>query len=368
MKALVIGGTGPTGPFMVNGLRERGYQVAILHTGNHERPEIPADVEHIHTDPYDVTKVEAALEGRNFDACIVTYGRLRAIAKLLAGRVGHFVSIGGTPAYRGFMNPGLWEPAGFPVPTAEDAPLVAEPREDEKGYRIVRTEEAVFEHHPKASHFRYPYVYGPYQSMPRDWCIVKRIRDGRPHIVLPEDGLTLFHQGYVENIAHAVLLAFDKPEVAGGEIYHVADEEVLSLRQVTEIMAKALGRTIEIVGMPWHLATPARPLVGQPSTTHRVYDLHKLKRDLGYRDVVPAREAYAITAKWLDANPIEEGGMADMVLQDPFDYDAEDRLVEAWRKTLAAMPDIAFETEPGFTMAYSGPGGRPRTQETFEES
>ena len=366
MRALIVGGTGPTGPFMVNGLRARGYRVTILHSGAHERPEIPDDVEHVHTDPYDEAKLAAALGGRTFDACIATYGRLRAIAKLLEGRVGRFVSIGGAPAYRGFMNPELLDPPGFPVPTAEDAPLVSEPAEDEKGFRIVRTEQAVFAHHPTATHFRYPYVYGPYQSMPRDWLVVRRIRDGRPHIVLPDGGLTLHHQGFTENLAHAVLLAFDALDAAAGQIYNCADEEALTLRQVTEIMARALGRRIEIVSMPWELATPARPLVGQPLTTHRVYDLTKLKRDLGYRDVVPAREAYAITARWLDANPPEPGGMAETVLQDPFDYAAEDRLVEAWRKTLAAMPEIEFATEPGYTMAYSGPGGRPRSKPEFE--
>ena len=34
--ALVVGGTGPTGPFIVNGLRERGYRVTIFHRGTHE--------------------------------------------------------------------------------------------------------------------------------------------------------------------------------------------------------------------------------------------------------------------------------------------------------------------------------------------
>ena len=36
MKALVIGGTGPSGPYIVNGLLERGYDVTILHGGQHE--------------------------------------------------------------------------------------------------------------------------------------------------------------------------------------------------------------------------------------------------------------------------------------------------------------------------------------------
>ena len=28
----------------------------------------------------------------------------------------------------------------------------------------------MFEHHPDAAHFRYPYVYGPHQLVPREWC------------------------------------------------------------------------------------------------------------------------------------------------------------------------------------------------------
>ena len=108
--ALVVGGTGPTGHFIVNGLLERGFLVAILHTGNHEVAEIPPEVEHIHTDPYDKTKIEDALAERQFDLCVATYGRLRAIAEVMRGRVGKFISIGGQPAYRGYMNATLFSP------------------------------------------------------------------------------------------------------------------------------------------------------------------------------------------------------------------------------------------------------------------
>ncbi|GIT68744.1 MAG: hypothetical protein Ct9H300mP26_4310 [Acidimicrobiales bacterium] len=40
-RTLVVGGTGPTGPHIVNGLIHRGFDVSILHTGAHESPEIP---------------------------------------------------------------------------------------------------------------------------------------------------------------------------------------------------------------------------------------------------------------------------------------------------------------------------------------
>jgi len=36
--ALLIGGTGPTGPPIARGLEARGYDVTILHSGNHEVP------------------------------------------------------------------------------------------------------------------------------------------------------------------------------------------------------------------------------------------------------------------------------------------------------------------------------------------
>jgi hypothetical protein len=32
-RALVVGGTGPTGHFIVNGLRKRGFVVSMLHIG-----------------------------------------------------------------------------------------------------------------------------------------------------------------------------------------------------------------------------------------------------------------------------------------------------------------------------------------------
>jgi Trk K+ transport system NAD-binding subunit len=81
MKALIIGGTGPTGHFIVNGMLRRGYDVAMLHTGRHEVAEIPPSVEHIHTDPFSEEALRAALGNRTFDLTIAAYGRLRASLK-----------------------------------------------------------------------------------------------------------------------------------------------------------------------------------------------------------------------------------------------------------------------------------------------
>jgi nucleoside-diphosphate-sugar epimerase len=263
------------------------------------------------------------------------------------------------------MNPYAFEPPGMPVPTPVDGPLVREEFLDTKGYRIVLTEESVLEHQPEASHFRYPFVYGPRQPVPREWLIVKRILDGRPHIILPDGGLTLHHFGYSENLAHAILLAIDRPEKTLGQIYNAADAEVLTLRTVVELIAAGLDHSWEIVNMPWELATPARPLITQPLTTHRVIDVSKMQRDFGYHDRVPPREAVVSTARWLVENPLTEN--QQQLLQDPFDYANEDLLVESWKKATASMSQIQWGVEPGYGTAYSGPGGRARTKTTFEK-
>ena len=259
------------------------------------------------------------------------------------------------PVYKGYFDPDAHEPAGLPVPTAEDAVLATED-DDGKSYRIGRTEEIVFEHHPTATHFRYPFVYGPRQLVPREWCIVRRILDGRPFLILPDDGLSLVSFGYVDNLAHALLLAVDRPEASRGEIFNCGDEECLSLRQVAELLTDELGHEWELIGMPSALATPARPLMMNHRTTHRVVDLAKLRDLLGYRDAVPAREAIRRTGRWLAAHPPAAGGEEEAVLEDPFDYAAEDRLVAWWRTATADPPDLGYTTEPGYGLAYGGPG------------
>ena len=196
---------------------------------------------------------------------------------------------------------------------------------------------------------------------------MRRILDGRDQIIVAEDGLSLSSFGFTENMAHALLLAVDHPEAARGQIYNAADQEVLSIRQVVEVVAKSMGHALEIVSMPWEIAWPARPLVAQPWTTHRIVSTAKMERDLGYRDKVPPKEAIALTARWLAENRPEPGGMEEMVMQDPFDYAAEDRLIAQWREAISkiAEPEWAGEA-PGFGMAFSGPGGRERTHKDFK--
>ena len=55
------------------------------------------------------------------------------------------------------------------------------------------------------------------------------------------------------------------------------------------------------------------------------------------------------------------------MLTDPFDYAAEDALIDSWLAARASVVVPEFAVRPGYGLAYSGPAGRPRTHEEFEE-
>jgi hypothetical protein len=189
---------------------------------------------------------------------------------------------------------------------------------------------------------------------------VRRALDARPHIILPDGGLALDSLGYVENLAHALMLAVDQPGPSAGQAYNCGDERTLSLRQMTEVIADALEHDWEIISVPAEVAHPARPLMAQLESHHRVLDLSKLRSQLGYRDVVPPEEALRRTARWLREHPLPPGGEAETILQDPFDYAAEDRLVEAWRKGMELMRAVEYARLPGPTLSFPLPEQRTR--------
>ncbi len=352
-RTLVIGGTGPTGPFVVNGLRERGHQVTIFHRGTHEIPEIPDDVVHIHGDPHFTETIDAALGTFTFDTVVASYGRIRLIAEALAGKVGRFVSVGGFAVYRGFGNPRLLQPAGLPALVREDAPVADDEVEERFSMLIAQTEDAVFRHHPAATIFRYPYVYGPYQLVPREWSIVRRILDGRTNILVPDGGDQLSTHGWAGNLAHAVLLAVDHPEASAGKAYNCGDLDQFSLSQIIEVIADALGTRLDPVAVPWAVAGPAKSLA-LGSRHHQLMDLTQLRTDLGYTDVLPATEALARTARWyVDNRP---DAAVEERIADPFDYPWEDRMIEQAAAGLTQWQEVSDRARPEELMGRTASG------------
>lgn len=336
--ALVIGGSGPTGPHIVEGLRERGYRVSVLNRGVHPYP-FPDDVERIVGDPHFVEPMEQALGNLTFDVVIATYGRLRATSQVMKGRTDHFIAVGGCVGYRGFSAPAENFPAGLTLPVREEA-VLAGPDDHHFERQVAAAEAVMFDLHPEGTLFRYPYVYGPRQVTPREWSLVRRVLDGRKAIVVLHGGLTIFSHIYSENAAHALLLAVDKRDVAAGKVYNCADDDQVDQRQLIEIGARALGAHMELISVP-DIESAHRALI-QPVPYHFMGDTYAIRADLGYRDLVPAVEAITRTVQWYRDNPLEYGGEHEQRRKDVFDYEAEDRLIELFRAYTKAVGDVEF--------------------------
>ena len=357
-QALVVGGTGPSGRHIVEGLLSRGYAVTIAHTGSHEVDSWSARVEHIHVDPFDSVGLSASLDGQTFDLAFAMYGRLAETARILRGSVGRLVGVGAFVAYRGIIptDPRHW-PTGPKVPLREFDEL-ASPVEgfggtDRKLAHVVQAEQAVFDNHPSATHLRFSLMYGPFHPAPWiEWSIVKRILDKRPAIIVPDGGLSVRTRAYTRNAADAALLVVDHLDDTAGKVYNVADEWTPTVRQWIEIIARALDYDIEIVEMPWALATPSYPMMFLGDSGHRVTLSDRAIYELGYRDSVPVEEALAATVRWLaDHQP---GPDEPLTRSDPRNYEAEDGLLREWRNAMSTLMPLARAADPGFVPRYSG--------------
>lgn len=359
VKALLIGGTGPTGAHIIRGLLERDYNVTMLNRGSRDSNAVPGEVERLRGDPHFPDTLDRVLGGRSFDLAIATYGRIRYVAEVLSTRTDRLITVGGTPGYRGFADAGQNFPAGMPVPTRESDALVVRQEEGKFGFLVKATEDAVMHQHAEGrmnvTHFRYPVVYGPRQlrTVIFEW-VMQRCRDQRPHVVLPDGGLTLLTRGFSENMAQAVLLAVDDPLMSGGKIYNCGDERQFTLAQWVEIISVEMDWPLDIVTVPDAYASPTREMITfHGSSHHQLLDLDLIKRDLGYKDVVNPVEGIRRTVRWLIDNPPEPDEVAGITRF----YEIENRLIEIY--DAAANKAAALDHDEGdYHHAYAHPRER----------
>jgi nucleoside-diphosphate-sugar epimerase len=353
-RALVIGGTGPTGPPLVDGLLERGHEVTLFHTGRHELPDGP-DVRHVHGNPFDGDSIAESMGSETFDVVVATYGRVRVLADHFAGKCGHFLVVGGTPVYAGYVNPTECFPTGMRLPVRENVnPLVSRTAERSAGYNVAPiriTEDYVFGLGESgafgATYLRYPTIYGPRNPHAWEWTVVRRVLDGRPWMILSDDGRGIHSRAGARNAAHAILLATDRPEVSKGKAYNVADDELVSIRQWAELVARAAGRDLAIRSLPGELPSPGWAVIafGYQGTASCILDTTALREDLGYRDVLPLREGLTETVEWMLANVDEM--RANPNITDPFDYPAEDELIAAYERAMRDLQPYAHPFTEG---------------------
>jgi nucleoside-diphosphate-sugar epimerase len=271
MRIVVIGGTHFIGPHVVGSLK--GHEVVVLHRGRG-----CADATHIHTDR---TRLPAGLHG---DVVIDMWCMTEEHAKTL---VDHFrderlVVMSSGDVYRNYDGlRGRYTGAPDPIPLREDAPL-RETRYPYPGsdYDKILVEEIV--RGPRATILRLPAVYGPNDEQHRFAAWLQP--DAK--IDVKQAGWR-WTRGYVENVAHAIILAA-LSDRAAGRTFNVGEPDAPTEQEWASMVA---GRDVESaanvpgtlpVNFEYHLAT----------------DTTAIRRELGYAERIARPDAIAATVGW----------------------------------------------------------------------
>jgi hypothetical protein len=146
-----------------------------------------------------------------------------------------------------------------------------------------------------------------------------------------------------------------QPEVLfpAGQIYNCGDDHQLTLAQWVELICHTLDSELEIVSVPGAYAFPARDLmIGRKTSHHQLFDLHKIRAELGYRDEVPVLQALPASVRWYLDNPPVSDAEKDEILARH--YRTEDAMADVqarYQTELAAVDHV----DPGYRHPYAHP-------------
>jgi nucleoside-diphosphate-sugar epimerase len=355
MQVLIIGGTSFIGPGVVRLLVERGHSVTVFHRGQTEA-DLPSGVNHISGDRRDLATFRDEFKRLAPEVVLdmICFTEPEALAAVqtfthIASRMVTLSSMDVYEAYGRFLGiePGAPSPAA-PSTSAPSSPGLAEdarlsedsplrqamyphraiagaPEDFAHSYEKILVERAVM-NNPElpCTVLRLPAVYGPRDPYHRTFDYLKRMRDGRRTILIEEkQSRWRWTRGYVGNVAAAVALAATD-ERAAGRIYNVGEQDALSESEWIRSIAAAAGWEGEIIrapkeSMPNHLVAP------YDWDHHIVGDTSRIRRELGYGEVISRKEAMKRTLEWESANPPQQ------IDQARFDYAAEDAALEKIR-------------------------------------
>ena len=343
MNILIIGGTRRSGPALAHELVRAGHRVTCLHRGIHRAP-LPPDIREVLADRRDPAAFGEAVGRLAVDTVVdmiaVNDADVDAVMRCLGGRIAHYVVISSYDVYAAYEAAWFHRPYAHPIPIPEDAPkaTVRFPYGREGGYDKCLMEEAArraaTEIGVRVTMLRYPAIYGPGDTTPREWYYVRQALDGRRIVLAPNGGQAVFSRGYLENMAHAVALAVDAPS-AGDRVFNVADVGQLTIRQMIDAVAEILEHQWEVIDLPESLLPPHQPSQALPYCIdpyhiqpHLLLDTTGVRMQLGYADVVPPTAALEQTVRWLAGRPEQVRSAT------PLDYaaiDAATGLVRAFR-------------------------------------
>jgi nucleoside-diphosphate-sugar epimerase len=173
---------------------------------------------------------------------------------------------------------------------------------------------------------RLPMIYGPGDPAHRFHPLLKRIDDGRKQIIFADDVAPLrTPRGYVEDVGAAIALAATSSQAAR-RVYNVSETESFGELDWARKIAACAGWPGEFVVLP-HDRTPKHLLLPGNTAQHVVASSERIRKELGYHELLPPDEAIRRTIEWERANPPQQP-LAQ------FDYAAEDEAFRQFKATV----------------------------------
>jgi nucleoside-diphosphate-sugar epimerase len=332
VQILVIGGTGFIGSYVVQALLADGHSVAVFHRGV-THASLLGSVGQIHGDRKSLAA--SASEFRRLapqvviDMTAYTEQDGIALAQTFRGIAERLVVISSVDVYRSYGR-FLRLEAGDPdaSPSTEDSPLrqalypyrarAKDATDPLYEYEKILVERAVSAYADlPATVLRLPAVYGPGDRQHRLFEYLKRMDDRRSAILLSDVRANWrWSRGFVENVAAAIALAATDGR-ATGRTYNVGDSVVYSEAQWVRSAGRAAGWIGKILAVPEeqlpdHLKTP------YDWSHHCVGDTARIRKELGFAELIGREESLRQTIAWQRANP------PGQINSKQFDYAAED--------------------------------------------
>jgi nucleoside-diphosphate-sugar epimerase len=334
MKILLIGGSGFIGQFAAQQLQQSGHQITVFHRG---RTAAPQGTEEILGDRQFLQDHQPEFRRQKFDVVVdFVLSSSRQALQLMdtfRGIAGRAVALSSMDVYRAWGVFYKTEQCGLQeLPLTENSDLrtsrVTYPPDVLKRaqtiygwmdaeYDKIPVEQAILGD-PKlpGTILRLPMIYGPGDPLHRFHPVLKRIDDGRKQIIFADDVAPLHTpRGYVENVAAAIALAATSPQAAG-RVYNICEADSFGELDWARKIAAAIHWQGEFVVLP-HERTPKHLLWPGNTAQHVVASSERIRKELGFREVVTREEAIRRTIAWERSNPPTEP-LA------PFDYAAED--------------------------------------------
>jgi nucleoside-diphosphate-sugar epimerase len=338
MRILLIGGNGFIGRFVVAALKEQGHAAAVFHRGT---TAAPAGVDEIRGDHNQLSA--SAQELKRFapdvviDLVLSSGPQAEALMNVFRGAARRVVMLSSMDVYRAVgISQGTESGPLLEVPLTEDSEL----RRSLHPYppAVMRVMREVFpwatDDYDKipAEHIvmndpelpgtvlRLPMVYGPGDPLHRFYPVVKRIADGRRHIIFSET-LAAWHspRGYVENVAAAIAAAATDNRAAQ-RIYNVSEEPSFSELEWARKIASEMKWDGAFVVLPVE-RTPRHLLKPGNAEQHWIVSSARIRHELGYKEPVAIEEAIRRTIGW----QLKNSPAFEFLAQ--FDYAAEDAAI-----------------------------------------